>query len=62
MDAAYFRYRAQRAREMARAGEDPRLTQMLLEVALEMEAEAELIESQAATKRNMARSSQPVPI
>src|SRR6185437_6777469 len=30
VDAAYFRSRAERAREMARSGEDVRLTQMLL--------------------------------
>jgi hypothetical protein len=34
---------------MARTGEDVRLTQMLLEVAAEMDAEADAIE--AATKR-----------
>ncbi len=48
MDAMHFRHRAERARELARSGEDPRLTHMLLEVALEMEAEAEAIEAKAA--------------
>ena len=45
MDAGHFRHQAERARELACSGEDPRLTQMLLEVALDMEAEAEAIEA-----------------
>lgn len=45
MDARHFRYRAERARELACSGEDPRLAQMLLQVAFDMEAEAEVIEA-----------------
>lgn len=48
MDAAHFRTRARTAREMAQAGEDVRLAQMLLEVAADMEAEADAIEAAAA--------------
>jgi hypothetical protein len=47
LDAAHFRRRAETAREMARTGEDVRLTQMLLEVAAEMDAEADAIEASA---------------
>ena len=45
MDAGYFRYRAEWARELACLGEDQRLAQMLLQVAFDMEAEAEVIEA-----------------
>ena len=45
MDAAHFRRRAQKARELARTGEDARLTQMLLDVAAEMDAEADAMEA-----------------
>lgn len=44
MNAAHFRHRAQRAREMAEVGDDPRLVELLLEVAADMEAEANAIE------------------
>jgi hypothetical protein len=47
LDAAHFRHRAERARELARTGEDVRLTQMLLQVAAEMDAEADAIEATA---------------
>lgn len=46
MDAIHFRNRAAKAREMARVGEDVRLVQMLLEVASDLEAEAETIEAE----------------
>lgn len=46
MDAKHFRNRAAKAREMARAGDDVRLAEMLLEVALDLEAEAEAIEAE----------------
>jgi hypothetical protein len=47
---------------MARSGEDPRLTQMLLEVALEMDAEAEAIEAQAAAAAPNAPSRAAAPM
>lgn len=46
MDANHFRNRAAKAREMARAGDDIRLVEMLLEVAFDLEAEAEAIEAE----------------
>jgi hypothetical protein len=46
LDAKYFRERAARARELAQSGEDMRLSQMLLEVAMDLEAEAEAIEAE----------------
>jgi hypothetical protein len=45
LDAEHFRQRAARAREMAQFGDDLRISQMLLEVACEMDAEAEAIEA-----------------
>ena len=47
MSATYFRQRAIRARQMAEFGEDLRLTRMLLELAGEFDAEADLIEAEA---------------
>jgi len=47
LDAKHFRQRAERAREMARSGDDPGLARMLIEVAIEMEAEADAIETTA---------------
>ena len=47
MDARHFRHRAEQARELACSGEDPGLAQMLLEVALDMQAEAEAIEAES---------------
>jgi hypothetical protein len=52
LDATHFRNRAARARELAKAGEDPRLAQMLLEVAVDLDAEAEAID---AEQRDAAR-------
>ncbi len=51
MDAAHFRQRAARAREMAQSGDDVRLSQMLLEVALDLDAEADAMESGQYTER-----------
>lgn len=45
LDAPHFRRKAADAREMAQSGDDVRLIQMLLEVAVEMDAEAALIEA-----------------
>jgi hypothetical protein len=45
LDATHFRQRAARAREMAQTGDDIRLSRMLLEVALDLDAEAEAIEA-----------------
>jgi hypothetical protein len=51
VDATHFRQRAAHAREMAQSGEDLRLSRMLLDVALDLEAEAEAIEAQTAQER-----------
>ncbi len=46
MDANHFRQRAARAREMAKSGDDPRLAEMLLEVARDLDAEADAIDAE----------------
>ncbi len=46
MDATHFRQRAANAREMAQSGDDLRLSRMLLDVALDLDAEAEAIEAE----------------
>lgn len=51
MDATHFRLRAAHAREMARSGDDLRLSRMLLDVARELDAEAEAMEAEAPTGR-----------
>lgn len=51
MDAAHFRQRAARARELAQSGDDIRLSRMLLEVALDLDAEAEAMETGSASDR-----------
>jgi len=51
LDAAHFRQRAAHAREMAQSGDDLRLSRMLLEVALDMDAEAEAIEASSADQQ-----------
>jgi hypothetical protein len=51
LDAAHFRKRAARAREMAQSGDDVRLSRMLLEVALDLDAEADAMETGSATER-----------
>jgi hypothetical protein len=45
LDATHFRQRAAHAREMAQSGDDIRLLRMLLEVASELDAEAEAMEA-----------------
>ncbi|HQT76136.1 MAG TPA: hypothetical protein PLD10_03705 [Rhodopila sp.] len=55
MDAAYFRSRAARARAMAQNGDDIRISGMLLEVANELDAEADLIEAEAKAKARLRR-------
>jgi hypothetical protein len=47
LDATHFRQRAAHAREMAQSGDDIRLSRMLLEVALDLDAEAEAIEAES---------------
>jgi hypothetical protein len=46
LDAAHFRRRAAKAREMAQTGDDLRLSRMLLDVALDLDAEAEAIDAE----------------
>ena len=55
MEAAHFRLRAAHAREMAQFGEDLHLSRMLLEVALDLDAEADAMETERTTQlRRMA--------
>jgi hypothetical protein len=51
LDAAHFRQRAARAREMAQSGDDVRLSRMLLEVALDLDAEADAMETGSTAER-----------
>ena len=51
MDATHFRRRAASAREMAQSGEDIRLSQMLLDVAIDLEAEAAAIDAAEITEK-----------
>jgi hypothetical protein len=51
LDAAHFRKRAARAREMAQSGDDVRISRMLLEVALDLDAEADAMETGDAKER-----------
>jgi hypothetical protein len=56
LDATHFRQRAARAREMAQSGDDLHLSRMLLEVALDLDAEAEAMEADdMANRRGFAR-------
>jgi hypothetical protein len=48
LDASHFRKRAAIARELAQTGEDVRLTQMLLELAADLDAEADTMEAEQA--------------
>jgi hypothetical protein len=50
VDANHFRKRAARAREMAKTGDDPRLAEMLLEVARDLDAEAEAIDAESVSE------------
>jgi hypothetical protein len=56
LDATHFRQSAARAREMAQSGDDMQLSRMLLEVAIDLDAEAEAMESSSATDRRVAGS------
>jgi hypothetical protein len=58
LDAVHFRKRAAEAREMAGFGQDPALVDLLLEVARDMEAEADAMD--AGIERNL-RASGRVP-
>jgi hypothetical protein len=49
LDASHFRQRAAIARELAQAGDDRRLAQMLLELAIDLDAEAEAIDAEQAS-------------
>jgi hypothetical protein len=51
LDAAHFRKRAARAREMAQSGDDVQLSRMLLEVALDLDAEADAMETRLVSER-----------
>ncbi len=46
MKARHFRLKAAEAREMSKSGEDPILARMLLDVAHDLEAEADLIDAE----------------
>lgn len=51
MDALHFRRRAAYAREIAKSGEDPWISEMLLEVAGDLDAEAATIDAECAVER-----------
>lgn len=55
VDAAYFRTRAKVAREMAQDGEDARIVQLLLELAADLDAEADSIEATALPAPSRAK-------
>ena len=59
MDATHFRQRAASARELAQSGDDIRLSRMLLDVALDLDAEAEAIELELLTRSPMIQSPMP---
>jgi hypothetical protein len=59
MDALHFRKRAQQAREQARDGEDMRLTQLLLAMADDMDAEAEAMDASEIRLRGVAPATRP---
>src|SRR3954453_8316335 len=48
LDASHFRRRAAIARELALTGEDVRLAQMLMELAADLDAEADTMEAEQA--------------
>lgn len=52
MDADHFRQRAAHARELAQFGDDMRLSSMLLEVAIDLDAEAAAIEAQETSEQS----------
>jgi hypothetical protein len=55
LDATHFRQRAARARELAQTGDDVRLSRMLLDVALDLDAEAAAIEAETMTEHGGPR-------
>ena len=55
LDASHIRHRAFRAREMAQAEDDFRLSQMLLKVAEDLEAEANAMEAEGQERRAFPR-------
>ena len=60
MDAIHFRQRAARARELAQSGDDVRLSRMLLEVASDLDAEAEAMETvDRGDRRGFPRARRP---
>jgi hypothetical protein len=59
LDATHFRQRAARARELAQSGDDVRLSRMLLDVASDLDAEAEAIEAETMTRRDGPHSAHP---
>jgi hypothetical protein len=59
LDAIHFRQRAAHAREMAQSGDDLRLSRMLLEVALDLDAEADAIEAGSEVDRRAFQRIRP---
>jgi hypothetical protein len=52
LEAIHFRLRAAHAREIAQFGDDLRLSRMLLDVALDLDAEAEAMEAEQTKQLN----------
>jgi hypothetical protein len=55
LDATHFRQRAASAREMAQSGDDLQLSRMLLDVASDLDAEAEAIEAEMVAEHVRGR-------
>jgi hypothetical protein len=55
LDATHFRQRAASAREMAQSGDDLQLSRMLLDVASDLDAEAEAIETEMVAEHVRGR-------
>jgi hypothetical protein len=55
LDATHFRQRAASAREMAQSGDDLQLSRMLLDVASDLDAEAEAIEAETVAEHVRGR-------
>jgi PilZ domain len=62
LDATHFRQRAARARVMAQSGDDIRLSRMLLDVALDLDAEAEAMEAKHPTERRRYARLRPIDV
>jgi hypothetical protein len=62
LDASHFRRRAANARELAQSGDDLRVSQMLLEVALDLDAEAEAIEAEQPRESRHSQQSKSTEI